>query len=83
MSLNTDLLIRTGRFLDGKCSLSELADWIQDREPHWAALPRHSLARNLADTIMLAAYEVDDGVRDIASVKHLLSEATLQQPIHN
>ena len=78
MSLNTDLLVRTGRFLEGKTSFGELANWIQDWEPHWARLPRDSLARNLADTIMLAAYEVDDGARNVESVKELLSEACLQ-----
>lgn len=78
MSLNADLLVRTGRFLNGESTLGELADWISDYEPHWAKLPADSVARILADTIMLAVYEVDDGVRDPESVKDLVAEAALQ-----
>ena len=78
MSLNADLLVRTGRFLNGEASLADLADWIQDHEEHWATLPADSVARILSGTIMLAAYEVDDGVRDVESVKELVSEAALQ-----
>jgi hypothetical protein len=78
MSLNADLLVRVGRFLDGKSTLVELAEWIQDDEEHWATLPADSVARLLADTTMLATYEVDDGARNPDSVKNLLSEASLQ-----
>ena len=81
MSLNADLLVRAGRFLNGESTLAELVDWVQDRETHWATLPTDSVARILADTIMLAAYEVDDDVRSPESVKELLSEAALQ-PAH-
>jgi hypothetical protein len=67
-----------GRFLDDEVSFAELVDWVQDREEHWAAQPTDSVARILAGTLMLAAYEIDDGVRDVGSVKELLSEASLQ-----
>ena len=77
MSLNAELLVRTGRFLDDELSFAELVEWIQDREPHWATLPPDSVARILTGTIMLAAYEVDDGARGSESVKELVSEATL------
>ena len=81
MSLNAELLVRTGRFLDHELSFAELVDWVQDHEEHWLRLPQDSLARYHAATIMLASYEVDDGVRDVESVKDLLGEATLQ-PAH-
>jgi hypothetical protein len=81
MSVNVELLVRTGQFLDDHSAFAELVEWIQDREEYWAGLPADSMARVLADTIMLAAYEVDDGIRDVASVKDLLSDAMLQ-PAH-
>jgi hypothetical protein len=78
VSVNADLLVRTGQFLNGEATLADLVDWVQDHEMHWARLPADSVARILADTIMLAAYEVDDGSRSPESVKELLGEATLQ-----
>ena len=78
MSPNAEFLVRIGRFLDDEVSFAELVDWVQDREEHWAAQPTDSVARILAGTLMLAAYEIDDGVRDVGSVKELLSEASLQ-----
>ena len=81
MSLNVELLVRTGRFLDDELSFAELADWVQDQEEHWLSLPLDSLARYVAATILLASYEVEDGVREVPSLKDLLSEATLQ-PAH-
>jgi hypothetical protein len=77
-SVNAEFLVRMGRFLDNELSFAELVDWVQDREEHWAAQPVDSVARILAGTLMLASYEVDDGARDVESVKELLSEATLQ-----
>ena len=81
MSVNSELLVRMGRFLDDELSFAELVEWVQDREAHWAALPGDSVARFLAGEIMLAAYEVQDGARSTESVKELLSEASLQ-PTH-
>jgi hypothetical protein len=77
-SVNAEFLVRIGRFLDNELSFAELVDWVQDREEHWAEQPVDSVARILAGTLMLASYEVDDGARDVESVKDLLSEATLQ-----
>jgi hypothetical protein len=78
MSDSTQLLVKTGRFLDGELSLAALVEWVQDREEYWAALSYDSVARALADTIMLAAYELDAGARSEASIKQLVGEATLQ-----
>ena len=78
MSDSTQLLVKTGRFLDGELSFVDLAGWVQDREEYWAALPAQTIARALASTIMLAAYELTAGVRDEESVKQLVSDATLQ-----
>jgi hypothetical protein len=81
MSLNAELLVKTGRFLNNELSFAELVEWVQNHEEHWATLPRDFVARNLAGTIMLTAYEVDDGVRSPESLKELLSEASLE-PAH-
>lgn len=78
MSLNADLLVKTGRFLSDDTSFSELVEWVSDHEQHWATLPFDSVARILSGTIMLASYEVDGGVRDPESVKELVAEAALQ-----
>lgn len=78
MSLNAELLVRIGRYLEADSDLPDLAGWVQDREEYWAKLPPGSIARVLADTIMLAAYEVDEGVRSEESVHELLGQASLQ-----
>lgn len=78
MSDSAQLLVRTGRFIDGGLSFAELAEWVQDREEYWATLPAQTIARALADTIMLASYERTDGHRSDDSVRQLVSEATLQ-----
>jgi hypothetical protein len=51
---------------------------VQDREQLWARLPRESVARAIADTIMLAAYELDAGDRTTESVREAISQASLQ-----
>jgi hypothetical protein len=79
MSANSQLLVNTGRFLDDQLSFGELAAWVQDREEVWATLPTNSVVRILADSIMLAAYELADGVRDEATVKQLVSELTMER----
>ena len=83
MSDSGQLLVLTGRFLDGGLSLSELGEWIQDREEYWFSLPQDSIARALADTIMLAVYGVDAGDRSVDSVKEVISEATLEPALHD
>ena len=77
MSDSAQLLVKTGRFLDGELSLADLVEWVQDREEFWAALAADTIARALADTIMLAAYELSEGARSEASVMQVVSEATL------
>jgi hypothetical protein len=79
MSPSSQLFIRTGGFLYDRISLSELALWVQDREEYWAALPDNDESKQLADTIMLAAYEVQDGGRDEASARDLIRAAS-QEP---
>ena len=78
MSDSAQLLVKTGRFLDGALSFAELVMWVQDREEYWASLPGQSLARALAATIMLGAYEVDAGHRTEDSFRELVAEATLE-----
>jgi len=78
MSANAQLLVKTGRFLDSELSFHDLVEWVQDREQFWAGLPANSIARVLADTIMLAAYEFSEGVRDEPGVKELVSQLTLE-----
>jgi len=83
MSDSAQLLVLTGKFLDGTLSLAELGEWIQDREEYWFTLPRDSIARVLTGTIMLAVYEVDAGDRSVDSVKDIISEATLEPALHD
>jgi hypothetical protein len=78
MSDSAQLLVKTGRFLDGELDFAALVEWVQDREEYWAALPSQTIARALVDTIMLAAYELNAGDRDEDSVRQLVSDATLQ-----
>jgi hypothetical protein len=58
MSLDNQLFVQTGDFLYDRLSLAQLARRVQDLEEYWASLPPGRDARSLADTIMLAAYEV-------------------------
>jgi hypothetical protein len=78
MSQSSQLFIRTGGFLYDRLSLAELAEWVQDREEYWAALPAGEEANHLAGTIMLAVYEVQDGSHDEASAKELIRRATME-----
>lgn len=78
MSSNAQLFVLAGRFIDGQITFDSLVEWIGEREEHWAALPTHSLARVLADTIMLAAYEVEAGVRDEDGAREIIVEASLE-----
>ncbi|MPZ48986.1 MAG: hypothetical protein GEU75_06700 [Dehalococcoidia bacterium] len=78
MSLSSQLFIRTGGYLYDRLSLDELVEWIQDAEEHWASLSEKDESRRLADTIMLAAYEVQAGARDAASAKDLIRRAALE-----
>lgn len=82
MSDSGQLLILIGRFLEDSLSFAELTEWIQDREEYWASLPSDAVVKVLADTVMLACYEVDAGHRDVESVKDLVSEASLQPVSH-
>jgi hypothetical protein len=77
-SMNAQLFVNTGRFLDAELGFPELVDWVQDREEYWASLPANSIIRVLADTIMLAAYEVEAGHRSPEDLKELVTVATLQ-----
>ena len=78
MSLGSQLFVRTGGFLYGRLSLAQLVEWVQDGEEHWASLPDNDEARQLADAIMLAAYEVQGGVRDEVSAKETIRRAALE-----
>jgi hypothetical protein len=77
-STNAQLLVNTGQFLDAELSFAELVNWVQDREEYWESLPPNSIVRVLADTIMLAAYEVQAGHRSPEELKELVSLASLQ-----
>jgi hypothetical protein len=77
MTDNAHLFVLTGRVIDGQINFDSLVAWIGAREEHWAALPPHSLARVLADTIMLAAYEVEADVRDEDGAREVIAEARL------
>ena len=78
MSLSSQLFVRTGGYLYDRLSLAQLVEWVQDSEEHWAALPADNESRQLADTIMLAAYEVQAGARDEASAQELIRRAALE-----
>ena len=80
MTTENDLLVNTGRYLYGVQSLADLAEWVQDHEEEWAALSSESEYRRLAGTIMLAAYEVHDAVRDEAYARTLIRDAASDLP---
>lgn len=75
MTNENDLLVNTGRYLYGAQSLADLVHWVQAREEFWTSLPSDSEYRHLAGTIMLAAYEVDDEVRDESEAREIIREA--------
>jgi hypothetical protein len=75
MSLESQLRAKTLEFIAGKVSFDDLAYWVQEHEADWAALKPESAARALTGTIMLSAYEVWNGHREVAAARELISEA--------
>jgi hypothetical protein len=81
MSVSNQLFLLTGAYIYGRLRLLNLAMWVEDREQHWAALPLNDEARQLADTIMLAFYEVDAGNRGEVSALDVIRNVA-QGPAH-
>ena len=77
MTNESNLLLNAGRYLLGERTLGDLAEWVQDREEFWTALPNKSEYRRLAGTIMLVSYEVDSGVRPEDEARELIREDAL------
>jgi len=75
MSIESQLFSLTRKYCASKIGFDELTSWVQDREEHWASLPAGDPAKTLADTIMLAAYEVWAGERDEASARKLIADS--------
>ncbi len=75
MSIESQLTSLTRRYCSSKISFDELTTWVQDREEYWASLPASGTTKVLADTIMLAAYEVWAGDRDEASARKLIADS--------
>ena len=73
MSTNAQLFVLAGRFFNGQTRFDTLVEWIGEREEHWQAYQRV-----LADTIMLAAYKVEAGVRDEDGTREVIAEASLE-----
>ena len=75
MSIESQLLSLTRKYCTSKITFDELTTWVQDREERWASLPGGDAAKILADTIMLAAYEVWAGARNEASARKLIADS--------
>jgi hypothetical protein len=74
MSLEEELIDLTKRYLASEKPLDDLYMWVQNRQEALAELPDESVATGLAGSIMLAAVEMFDGVRDEASARASVAE---------